>query len=81
MNSSTDVDLERLQKLSVDKPKYKKALDTLVKLRASGYEVMYGWSKGDGFWVRKNGQTLLNPKPGVKNPNFFSTTAAINLLC
>lgn len=65
-----DVDVIRLESMQ-DKKKYQDALKTLLALRKSGYNVLYGWSKGHGFWIK-----------GLKSPrdtHFFSMKEAMAL--
>lgn len=67
-NSRCDIDLLRLQEKQ-DKPKYKQALNALVLLRKAGYEVLYGWSKGHGFWIKgqykPDGSTFFTVKQSL----------------
>jgi hypothetical protein len=67
---SIDLDIEYLNWRP--EPKYREALDTLLKLREAGFEVLYGGRKGNGFWIR-----------GLKTPRgtyFFTVKEAVKLL-
>ena len=66
-----DVDLIRLEE-NQDKKRYQLALKALLALRKAGYNVLYGWNKGHGFWIK-----------GLKSPRdtyFFSMKEAMSLV-
>ena len=66
-----DVDLIRLEE-NQDKKRYQHALKALLALRKAGYNVLYGWNKGHGFWIK-----------GLKSPRdtcFFSMKEAMSLV-
>lgn len=67
------------KKQSSNVAKYKKALEALLALKASGYEAFYGWKKGDGFWVSIQGHAVFLEN-GESGNSAFLTTEEVLLL-
>lgn len=68
-----DVDLIRLQE-NQDKKRYQHALKALLELRKAGYNALYGWNKGHGFWIK--GMTTKSKR----GTYFFSVKEAMELV-
>lgn len=60
--------------------KYKKALEALLALKASGYEAFYGWKKGDGFWISIQGHAVFLENGESGNSAFLTTSEALLLV-
>ena len=59
--------------------KYKKALEAMLALKASGYEAFYGWKKGDGFWISFQGHAVFLENGESGNSSFLTTQEALLL--
>ncbi len=68
------------KKQSSNVAKYKKALEALLALKASGYEAFYGWGKGDGFWISIQGHAVFLENGESGNSAFLTTSEALLLV-
>lgn len=68
------------EEIASNAKKYKKALEALLALKASGYEAFYGWRKGDGFWISFQGHALSIENGESGNPHFLMTSEALLLV-
>lgn len=60
-------------------PKDKEILSVLNALESKGYNAVYGWHKGRGFWIQRDRHTLLISNGQSGNECFFMLEEAIAL--